>query len=99
MEDGVRYYSQDEIFEGTVVNKYKIAGYWSSKICSDYPNPLFMKIVKSIWPKNPDFHIICESFEKIEKDDKNISAIISGLIPRTFRLPKAISQIVGLNLD
>ena len=35
----------------------------------------------------------------IEKDEKNNSAIISGVIPRTFRMPKAISQLVGISLQ
>lgn len=57
-----RYYSDQEIIDGLVVLKKKLAGYWTTEKSRNYPNPFYVKIAKEVWEKKGDFLFICESF-------------------------------------
>ena len=78
--------------------KNRPTGFWTSKISHYYPNPFYIKLVKKLWNSVGDFLFVCESFEIEDKDEKTINAIQSGLIPRTFKMPKAVAQLMGINL-
>jgi len=54
-------------------------------------------LTQNIWNKYPHFTFICETYES-ENSTKFVNTITSGFIPRLFRLPKALSQIVGIHL-
>lgn len=82
-----------------MVYNNKITGYWVSKISVKYPNPFFINLCKKIWEKHPDFYVIAEGLELEDHDHRLISVIRSGAIPRMFKMPKALSHIVGFNLN
>jgi starch synthase len=98
-EDKSPAYSNNEIFEGEIVHNNKITGYWASKIFVQFPNPFFIRLCKRIWRKYPNFYIIAEGLELEDHDHRLISIIRSGLIPRLYKMPKALSQIVGMLLN
>lgn len=63
-----------------------------------YPNPFYIKIVKTLWDKFDGLLFVCENFEIHDNDDKAIMAIHSGLIPRFYKMTKAVAQILGTTL-
>ena len=92
-------YSNDQIFEGEVVIPTKIAGFWASPLHIDYPNPFILKLCKSLWKQYPKLIIIAEALEIPENDSRFVSVIRSGPIPRSYKMPKALAQIMGVNLS
>lgn len=54
-----RFYSNTEIFEGTIVCKNRPSGYWMTKNSQKYPNPFYLKITKTLWDKFDGLLFIC----------------------------------------
>jgi hypothetical protein len=81
------------------VKKNKEAGYWTTKASQKYPNPFLVRLCKNLWAKYPDFLFICEGFQLRDEDIKTMTVLQSGPIPRLFTMPKALAQIVGVNLS
>jgi hypothetical protein len=54
-------------------------------------------LAQNIWSKHPNFTFISETYET-ENSTRFVNVISSGFIPRLFKLPKALSQIVGIHL-
>ena len=81
-----------------MVIRNKHSGYWFSKNCLKYPNPLYIKLVKTLWQKFDNLIMICDSFEIADNDERGIMVIHSGLIPRVYKMTKAVAQIVGIGL-
>ena len=91
-------YSNNQIFEGEIVYPNKISGYWTSKLSYRYPNPFLIKLCKHLWREYPNLIIIAEGLEIEDQSNRIVSIIKSGPIPRMYKIPKAMAQIVGLNL-
>eukprot|EP00026_Physarum_polycephalum_P000161 Phypoly_transcript_00161.p1 GENE.Phypoly_transcript_00161~~Phypoly_transcript_00161.p1 ORF type:complete len:2059 (-),score=306.68 Phypoly_transcript_00161:106-6282(-) len=104
--DGELHYSSSEILNGDVIlpmqGEAKEYGYWGtlppnptrdSKI---YPNPLMIKLTRELWARFPKFMFLAEVHW-----DRELPAIVSGLIPYSCTLPKALSSVFskGLNKD
>ena len=77
----------------------KIAGFWASPLHATYPNPFILNICKTLWRQFPELIIIAEALEIPENDSRFTSVIRSGPIPRSYRMPKALAQIMGVNLS
>ncbi len=90
-----RVYSDEEIFEGVIVVPSKIAGFWASPLHILYPNPFVIKFCKKLWEKNPNLLLISETLDIPDHNPRLVTIIRSGPIPRSFQLPKALSQIAG----
>jgi hypothetical protein len=75
-----------------------LGGYWSTKNSQRYPNPFYIKLAKTLWSKFDGLLFICESFEIADSDERGIMVIHSGLIPRIYKMTKAVAQIVGVGL-
>lgn len=79
--------------------KNKYAGYWSTKNSYKYPNPFYIKFTKRVWEKFNEIVFICDSFEIGDNDERGIMLIHSGLIPRIYKMTKAVAHIMGINLS
>jgi hypothetical protein len=77
----------------------KIAGFWASPLHEVYPNPFILNLCKSLWKQYPKLIIIAEALEIPENDSRFVSVIRSGPIPRSYKMPKALAQIMGINLS
>jgi len=92
--DGVAAHNDREIFEGEVVIQDENCGYWQlkSKGKGQYPNPLYVKLCMEIWSRYPQFLIICDAWADSEEFGNRDQEIIeSGLIPRKYDMPLALS--------
>ena len=77
----------------------KIAGFWASPLHAIYPNPFILNLCKSLWKQYPKLIIIAEALEIAQNDSRFVSVIRSGPIPRSYKMPKALAQIMGINLS
>lgn len=92
-------YTDREIFEGSVVLQDENCGYWGSELRFSYPNPFLVRLCKAIWSKYPEFLIISESWAVGGgTEERCVSIINSGPIPRMFKLPMGISLVFGQQL-
>lgn len=78
--------------------KNKPAGYWMSKNCQKYPNPFYIRFAKTLWQRYDGLIYICGCFEISDSDERGIMVIHSGLIPRVYKMTKAVAQIMGTSL-
>lgn len=90
--DGTRAYSNKQIFDGEVVLQSEDCGFWGSSVKDSYPNPFFIKLCKHLWARYPNFLIIGDAWGAMGGlEEREVTMISSGLIPRLFKLPIAIA--------
>ena len=101
-----RRYTNLEIINGNIVVPNVESGYWSAYEFSSfkgyskiYPNPLLIKLTKTIWKKYPNFIFIGECNENHEKYiNRQFILGKSGIIPHLYILPKILCSIYGKQL-
>lgn len=96
--DGQPAYSPADVLNGEIVIRNENWGYWNSNTMDSYANPFFIKLSKKIWESNPDFMLIGECWGGFKFENRHILMSRSGIIPRMFKLPQAISSILGNKL-
>lgn len=96
--DGQPAYTAEDFMNGEVVIRNENYGYWNSNNMETYPNPFFIKMAKKLWRKNPDFMIIGECWGGFMFEHRQIILARSGIIPRLYKLPIAISSLFGKKL-
>ena len=99
IENKTSVYTNEEIFLGEVIIPNKIDGFWASSLHANYPNPFIMSYCRNLWQKYPELILISEALEISDNDSRMISVIRSGPIPRSFKMPKALAQVRGVNLS
>lgn len=92
-------YSAEDFMNGEVVLRNENHGYWNSNNMESYPNPFFIKMCKKLWFVNPDFMIIGECWGGFMFEHRQIILARSGVVPRCFKLPVALSGIMGKRLS
>jgi len=97
-DDGEAAYSTMDFMNGEVVIRNENHGYWNSNNMETYPNPFFIKLCKRLWYEHSDFMIIGECWGGHMFEHRQIILARSGVIPRLFRLPVALSAIMGKRL-
>ena len=70
-----------QVLEGEVVIANTEFGYWGTKAARYYPNPLLVKLTKSLWAIAPDFIVAGECHW-----GRAASLLRSGVVPRTLDL-------------
>ena len=96
--DGDAAYSPEDLMNGEVVIRNENYGYWNTNNMETYPNPFFIKMCKKLWEKNPEFMIIGECWGGFMFEHRQIILARSGVIPRLYKLPIAISSMFGKKL-
>lgn len=96
--DGDKAYTEEDFMNGEVVLRNENYGYWNSNNMETYPNPFFIKMVKKLWQRNPDFIFIGECWGGFMLENRQIILARSGIIPRLYKLPMAISSMFGKKL-
>lgn len=96
--DGEPLYTPDDLMNGEVVIRNENFGYWNSNNMETYPNPFFVKLCKKLWLANPNFLIIGECWGGYMFEHRQIILARSGVIPRLYKLPIAISSLFGKKL-
>lgn len=95
-DDGFSAYTDEEILLGKIVIPNEESGFWISERSDFYSNPFYIKITKEIWRAKPNFIIIGESWSNKDKYKlRHVSMLRSGIIPRLYSLPRAISMVLG----
>jgi len=103
-EEKSRRYTNYEIMNGKIVLPNEECGFWNAfdieNLSEDiYPNPLFIKITKSIWEYFPDFIFIGEFNDKnLKYINRQFVLSKSGLIPKIYILPEVFSHLYEINL-
>ena len=103
-EEKSRRYTNYEIINGKIVLPNEECGFWNAfdieNLSEDiYPNPLFIKITKSIWEIFPEFIFIGEFNDKNQKyTNRQFILSKSGLIPEIYILPEVITHLYEINL-
>lgn len=97
-DDGEPAYTPEDFMNGEVVIRNENHGYWNSNNMETYPNPFFIKLCKKLWLQNSDFIIVGECWGGFMFEHRQIILARSGVIPRLFRLPVALSGIMGKKL-
>ena len=103
-EDKSRRYTNYEIMNGKIVLPNEECGFWNAfdieNLSEDiYPNPLFIKLTKSIWEYFPDFIFIGEFNDKnLKYTNRQFILSKSGLIPKIYILPEVFSHLYEINL-
>jgi hypothetical protein len=92
--DGQPAYNSMEILDGIIVSREE-SGYWQSDMIEDYPNPFLIKLTKEIWKIFPYFAFIGESWGTLKFHNRHIVLARSGIIPRMYTLPRALSSVFG----
>jgi starch synthase len=87
-----------DVMNGEIVLRNENHGYWHTNTMVDYANPFFVKMCKKLWEKFPNFMIIGECWGGRGIENRQIILTRSGVIPRMFKLPQAISSIFGKTL-
>jgi len=96
--DGQPAYTAEDFMNGEVVIRNENYGYWNSNNMETYPNPFFIKMCKKLWLEKPDFMIIGECWGGFMFEHRQIILARSGIIPRLYKLPIAISSLFGKRL-
>jgi len=96
--DGQPAYTAEDFMNGEVVIRNENYGYWNSNNMETYPNPFFIKMCKRLWLEKPDFMIIGECWGGFMFEHRQIILARSGIIPRLYKLPIAISSLFGKRL-
>jgi len=97
--DGQPAYTAEDFMNGEIVIRNENYGYWNSNNMETYPNPFFIKMAKRLWFENPDFMIIGECWGGFMFEHRQIILARSGVIPRLFKLPMALSTLFGKRLS
>ena len=107
VDNGVstRHYSNFEIINGEVVLPNQECGYWNSFVLDEnntinniYPNPLFIKLTKSIWEKYPEFIFIGEFINNNQKyNNRQFILGKSGLVTKINFLPEIFTHLYNIN--
>ena len=103
-EDKSRRYTNYEIMNGKIVLPNEECGFWNAfdieNLSEDiYPNPLFIKLTKSIWEYFPDFIFIGEFNDKnLKYTNRQFILSKSGLIPKIYILPEVFTHLYEINL-
>jgi len=104
--DDLPHYSNQQIFEGEIVMKPseegKNFGYWGTTPPSPkhstpfYPNPVFIKMTREVWNRFPQFVFLAEVYW-----ERELHSIISGLVPYSSAIPKALASVFdkGISKD
>ncbi|KAM9964867.1 hypothetical protein ACTFIW_004659 [Dictyostelium discoideum] len=104
--DDLPHYTNQQIFEGEIVMKPseegKNFGYWGTTPPSPkhstpfYPNPIFIKMTREVWNRFPQFVFLAEVYW-----DRELHSIISGLVPYSSAIPKALASVFdkGISKD
>jgi len=93
------HYSESEIFHGDIVlpfsNEAVQYGVFGTQAFRNeaYPNPFFVKTTSTLWRTNPSFLVLAEVYW-----DREINAIVSGLIPYSSGLPRSLASVFGTGL-
>lgn len=96
--DGQPAYTSEDFMNAEVVLRNENYGYWSSNNMETYPNPFFVKMCKKLWFLNPNFMILGECWGGFMFEHRQIILARSGVIPRLYRLPIALSSVFGKTL-
>jgi len=96
--DETAVYTPEEFMNGEVVIRNENYGYWNCNNMETYPNPFFVKLAKKLWYHNPNFMLIGECWGGFMFEHRQIILARSGVIPRLYKLPIAISGIFGKKL-
>jgi len=96
--DGEFAYSHEDFMNGEVVIRNENFGYWNSNNMETYPNPFFIKLCMKLWLTNPNFMILGECWGGFMLENRQIILSRSGVVPRLYRLPMAISTLFGKKL-
>ena len=83
---------------GEVVVRNENHGFWNTNNMESYPNPFFIKLCKRLWEMNENMMIIGECLGGYMFEQRQIILARSGVIPRLYKLPSAISQLFGRKL-
>ena len=103
-EDNVRRYSNYEIMNGKIVLPNEECGFWNAfdieNLNEDiYPNPLFIKLTKTIWESYPGFIFIGEFNDKnLKYVNRQFVLSKSGLVPKIYIFPEVFSHLFDINL-
>ena len=103
-EGNNRRYTNYEIINGKIVMPNEECGFWNSfdieNLSEDiYPNPLFIKLTKSIWEYYPEFIFIGEFNDKnLKYVNRHFVLSKSGLIPKIYIFPEVFSHLYDINL-
>lgn len=92
--DGKNAYKNEEILNGKIVLNEEV-GFWTTSKSDYYPNPFFVYFTKKIWQRFPKFMFIGECWLGEKFKYRHISMLRSGIIPRMFSLPRALSLVLG----
>ena len=96
--DGKPAYSAADMMNGEIVIRNENYGYWNTTTMESYPNPFFIKMTRRLWELFPDFMIIGECWGGFKFENRQIILARSGVIPRLYKMPQAISSIFGKKL-
>ena len=91
--DGKPAYSPLEVLEGDVVVSNHEVGYWATRLCHSYPNPLLVKLVRTLWEESADFTVFGECHW-----GRSAAVVRSGVVAhvRHFRLDVVcVGELVG----
>jgi hypothetical protein len=83
---------------GEIVIRNENHGFWNTNNMEQYANPFYVKMARSIWAKKPNFMLIGECWGGFMFEHRQIILARSGIIPRLFKLPQAISGLFGKKL-
>jgi starch synthase len=61
----------------------------------EYPNPMLVKLTKEVWKRFPYFVFIGECWGTVKFHNRHIPLSRSGIIPRMYTLPRALSAVFG----
>ena len=96
--DGVKAYTPEDIMNGEVVLRNENYGYWNTSTMEHYANPFFVKLCNKLWEKFSDFIVIGECWGGYMFENRQIILSRSGVIPRLYKLPVALSSVFGKKL-
>jgi hypothetical protein len=94
-----RRYTNYEIINGNIVLPNEECGFWNAfdieNLSEDiYPNPLFIKLTKTIWEDFPEFIFIGEFNDKnLKYVNRQFVLSKSGLIPKIYIFPEVFSHL------
>jgi hypothetical protein len=92
--DGEPAYTSLDILDGIIVSREE-CGYWQSDMIDEYPNPFLIKLTKETWKKFPNFAFIGECWGTLKFHNRHIVLARSGVVPRMYTLPRALSSVFG----
>ena len=93
--DGQPAYSPLEILNGEIVVRDEDCGFWGSDLIDQYPNPILIKLTKSVWKELPNFIFVGECWSSQKFHNRHIVLTKSGVVPRMYTLPRALSSVFG----